>query len=403
MNQANVLQEIRKMRFEELYTQRTTGHLTVESAAKLLGVNERTFRRWSQRYESEGNSGLSDRRLEKAAHNAASLDEVLALLDLFTTKYPKFTVAHFYDKYRDAHKGARCYTWVKKQLQEAGVVKKAAKRGAHRRKREREPLVGMMLHQDGSTHQWIEGHYWDLIVTMDDATNEIYSAFFVEEEGTQSSFQGVKEVIEKHGLFCSLYTDRGSHYWNTEKAGGKVDKVNVTQFGRAMKHLGIDMIPAYSPEARGRSERMFGTLQGRLPQELALEAIKTMEEANHFLNEKYLPAHNRRFSVKASCEGGAFVPWIDSNLNLSDILCIQETRTVNKDNTVSYKNKMLQIPQDNYRYHYVKKSVTVHEYNDNTLSIFFGPRCLGRYDVNGLLLEKGKKPIPRTTKERLAA
>lgn len=286
MNKTNVLQEIRTMRFEELYTQRTEGILTIEEAAKILGVDERTFRRWSQRYEEEGALGLADKRLDKIAHNAAGLDEVLELLTLFETRYPKFTVAHFYDKYRDEHKGTRCYTWVKNRLQESGLIQKAKKRGAHRRKREREPMPGMLLHQDGSTHAWVPEIYWDLIVTMDDANNKIYSAFFVDEESTFSSFQGIKDVIETEGLFCSLYTDRGSHYWNTDHKGEKVNKMNLTQFGRAMQRLGIEMIPAYSPEARGRSERMFGTLQGRLPKELALEGICDMHKANQFFKRK---------------------------------------------------------------------------------------------------------------------
>jgi hypothetical protein len=278
------------MRFEELYDQRTQGRLSVE----------------------EGAAGLADQRLAKMAHNAAPIDEVLELLSLFETRYPRFTVAHFYDKYRDEHKGTRGYTWVKTQLQKAGLVNKASKRGMHRRKREREPMTGMLLHQDGSTHLWTPGQYWDLIVTMDDANNKIYSAFFVEEEGTFSSFQGVKEVVRKQGLFCSLYTDRGSHYWNTPQCGGKVDKINLTQFGSAMRHAGIEMVPA---EARGRSERMFGTLQGRLPKELALAGICEREKANQFLKEKYLPAHNYRFAVKPRQKETAFV-WGDMTLKV---------------------------------------------------------------------------------------
>ena len=374
------------MRFEELYDQRTEGSLSVEEAARILGVDVRTFRRWCHRYEEEGAVGLADQRLAKIAHNAAPIDEVLELLSLFETRYPRFTVAHFYDKYRDEHKGIRGYTWVKTQLQKAGLVNKASKRGAHRRKREREPMTGMLLHQDGSTHLWIPGQYWDLIVTMDDADNKIYSAFFVEEEGTFSSFQGVKEVVRQQGLFCSLYTDRGSHYWNTPQCGGKVDKINLTQFGSAMRHAGIEMIPAYSPEARGRSERMFGTLQGRLPKELALEGICEMGKANQFLKEKYLPAHNQRFVVKPRQEETAFIPWVEGNLNLDDIFCLKESRIVNKDNTVTYKTRVLQIPKNYYRHHYVKKTVIVHEYENRQMSVFLGPRCLGRYDTEGILI-----------------
>lgn len=390
MKKTRVLQEIRKMRFEQIYTQRTEKTLTVEEASTLLGVHERTFRRWCRRYEEEGAEGLADARLDKIAHNAADTNEIIELLTLFETRYPRFNVAHFYEKYLSEHRGSRSYTWVKTQLQSAGLVNKAKKRGAHRRKREREPMTGMMIHQDGSTHEWVPEKQWDLIVTMDDADNYIYSMFFVEEEGTWSSFQGVNEVITKQGLFCTFYSDRGSHYWNTPVAGSKVDKLNLTQFGRAMQELGVEMIPAYSPEARGRSERMFGTLQGRLPNELALAGITDMDEANHFLKTTYLEAHNQRFSVNATSPETAFVSWIESRKKLDDILCVQEIRIVAKDNTVSYKNKQLQIPKDDYGYHYARKKVTIREYQDGTMSIAFGPRFLGYYDQEGKRIEESK-------------
>ena len=242
----------------------------------------------------------------------------------------------------------------------------------------------MMLHQDGSTHEWVPGRWWDLIVTLDDATGELYSAFFVAEEGTLSSFRGLYEVIAAKGLFCSLYTDRGSHYWHTPDAGGKVDKDNPTQVGRALAQLGIELIPAYSPEARGRSERMFGTLQKRLPQELRLAGITDMEIANRFLEEHYLPQHNARFRVPAEAKGSAFVPFAGA---LEDILCIQEERTVANDNTVRYKGRVLQIPADRHRHHYVKARVRVHEYPDGTMAVFHGPRCLARYTPDGEPIE----------------
>lgn len=386
MNRTKVLQEVRTMRFETIYLQKTEKQLTVKQASDLLGVHERTFHRWAKRYEEEGAQGLADQRLGKLAHNTAPVDEVTEMLVLFETKYKDFTVSHFYDKYAGEHQGQRCYTWVKNRLQESGLVKKAKKRGVHRRKRARQPLKGMMLHQDGSMHEWIENKVWDLIVTLDDADSEIYSAFFVEEEGTWSSFCGVKEVIEEHGLFCSLYVDRGSHYFYTPAVGGKVDPNRPTQFGRAMNQLGIELIPAYSPEARGRSERMFGTLQGRLPKELKLAGITDIHSANHFLKGKFIPEFNKRFCIKPEQEGGAFVPWLTCNTNLEEILCIQETRTVNKDNTVSYKNKILQIPRNNYRFSFAKTKVRIHEYFDGSTAIFHGPRCIGRFDSNAKLV-----------------
>jgi transposase len=386
MKKAELLQGIRKMRFEDVYRQRKEKSLAIEEAARLLGICERTFRRWCESYEEEGPDGLMDGRMGKIAHNAAPTDEVIELINLFETRYSNFTVAHFYEKYLAQHKGQRSYTWVKRELQEAGLVKKAKKRGAHRRKRARQPMKGMMLHQDGSTHEWVADFLWDLIVTMDDADSEIYAAFFVEEEGTWSSFQGIKEVILKHGLFCSMYVDRASHYFYTPNEGGKVDYDTLTQFGRALSTLGIDLIPAYSPEARGRSERMFRTLQDRLPKELTLAGITTMEEANRFLKEQLIPDFNRRFMVKPQEESSAFVPWLDANMNLDDILCIHEQRTVNKDNTIRYNNKILQLSKDSYRFSYHKTKVKVLEYVNGSCAVFHGPRCLGRYNADGKLI-----------------
>lgn len=277
MERTKLLQEIRVIRFEEAYAGWQEGRLRQEEAARLLGVCERTFRRYIDRYEEAGLEGLIDRRLSQVSHRRAPVDEVVELCTRYERRHMGWSAKHFYAWYR-RDGGGRSYTWVKERLQKAGLLKKAPGRGRHRKRRERAPWPGMMLHQDGSTHEWVPGCQWDLIVTMDDATNEHYSMFFVEEEGTASSLRGVAEVIEKRGLFSSLYTDRGSHYSHTAEAGGKVDR--RTQFGRAMQQLGIEMIPAYSPEARGRSERMFSTHQARLPRELALQGISEMEAAN---------------------------------------------------------------------------------------------------------------------------
>ncbi|GAB4167735.1 MAG: ISNCY family transposase [Wenzhouxiangellaceae bacterium] len=385
MRRTELLQEIRKMRFEEAYTGWTEKRLTQEEAARLLGLCERTFRRYIDRYEEEGLDGLIDKRLSQVSHRKAPVDEVLRLEALYKERYDGWNIKHFYSFYRDRHGGTRSYTWVRNTLQKAGLVKKAPARGKHRRRRERAPMVGMMLHQDGSTHEWVPGHYWDLIITFDDATSEHYSMFFVEEEGTASSFQAMREVITDHGLPSSLYTDRGSHYWHTPKAGGKVDKSNLTQFGRAMAQLGVEMIPGYSPEARGRCERQFATHQGRLPKELAAQGITTMAAANRYLREHYLPAFNREFCVKPAVEGSAFVPFIGPGLD--DILCEQYERTVNKDNCVSFEGLKLQIPADRYRRHYVKAKVRVHRYPDRSLAIFHGPRRLASYTPEGLPFE----------------
>lgn len=378
------------MRFEEAYEGWQARRLTQEEAARLLGVCERTFRRYLDRYEDEGLEGLIDRRLEQVSHRRAPVDEVMALTERYRSRHSGWNVKHFYAWYR-REGGGRSYSWVKNTLQGAGLVTKAVKRGAHRQRRERAPWPGMMLHQDGSTHEWIAGQQWDLIVTMDDATNEHYSMFFVPEEGTASSFQGVREVIVSRGLFSSLYTDRGSHYWHTPEAGGKVDKVNLTQFGRAMKHLGIEMIPAYSPEARGRSERAFATHQGRLPRELAAAGITTLEGANRYLEEVYRPAFNAEFQQPAREEGSAFVPWIGGSLD--DILCEQYERTVGHDNGVRFEGITLQIPPDRHRCHYVKVKVRVHCYPNGSLAVFHGPRKLADYDAEGKFNQDGIQAV----------
>jgi len=270
------------MRFEEVYFGWSESRLSQEEAARVLGVSDRTFRRYINRYEETGLEGLSDKRLTQVSFRRAPVDGVMAVSARYDSRYRGWNVKHFYSWYqRDG--GQRSYSWVKNTLQARGLVAKVKKRGVHRKRRERSPFPGMMLHQDGSKHEWVPGKKWDLIVTMDDATNEHYSMFFVDEEGTDSSFQGVRDVIVQRGLFSSLYTDRGSHYWYTPKEGGKVSKTQLTQFGRAMKHLGIQMIAAYSPEARGRSERAFSTHQDRLPKELALYGITDMEAANRYL------------------------------------------------------------------------------------------------------------------------
>jgi len=380
------LQETAKMRFEEAYGGWQARRLTQEEAARLLGVCERTFRRYIDRYEEAGLEGLIDKRLSQVSHRRAPVDEVMRLVEQYRGRHEGWSARHFYAWYR-RDGGARSYTWVKSRLQEAEAVPRAKGRGKHRKRRERSPLPGMMLHQDGSTHEWVPGQQWDLIVTLDDATNEHYSMFFVEEEGTLSSFRGVRDVIAARGLFCALYTDRGSHYWTTPEAGGKVDKANPTQFGAAMKRLGIEMIPAYSPEARGRSERAFATHQARLPRELALAGAAGMAAANRYLDEAYRPAFNREFAHPAREEGSAFVPY--QGVPLDDALCERHERTVGKDNCVRFEGLVLQIPADRHRCHYVKAKVQVHHYADGGLAVFHGPRRLAAYGADGRLAEPG--------------
>ncbi len=368
------------MRFEDVVGRLYDGRLSCEEAADVLGTSVSSLYRWRRRYESRGLEGLADGRLGKASGRRAPVDEVGRVLALFETRYFDFNVKHFHEKLAD-HGIRRGYTWTKTTLQAAGKVAKAKRRGAHRRRRPRKPMAGMMVHQDGSRHEWIAGRWWDLIVTMDDATSEITSAFFVEEEGTLSSLEGIQETILRFGLFGSLYADRGSHYWITT-AAGTIDRDRPTQVKRALDQLGIDLIAAYSPEARGRSERMFGTLQGRLPQEMRLAGIADMAVANRFLAEVYIPEHNRRFREPPDEADTAFVPWANSQ-SLADILCIQEERIVGNDNTVRYHGRVLQIPADRHRHHYVKCKVRVHHYPNHDLALFHGPRLLARFNGDG--------------------
>jgi transposase len=387
MRRTQLLQEIRKMQFEEIVKIWTESRLTQDDAARMLGVCARTFRRYLGRYREQGLEGLQDKRLMQASARRAPVDEVLELVGRYKHRHRGWNVKHFYSWYR-RDGGVRSYTWVKNKLQQAGEVSRAPRRGAHRKRRERALMPGMMLHNDGSTHEWVPGEKWDLMVTMDDATNEHYSMFFVGEESTSSSFRAIEEVILSQGLFCSLYTDRGSHFWNTPEAGGRVDKKNLTQFGRAMHQLGIEMIPAYSPEARGRGERAFRTHQDRLVKELSLAGITSMMEANRYLQKTYMPEYNDEFMEPAAEEGAAFIPLLTGPID--EILCEQYERTVRRDNCILFEGMTLQIPPDRYRASYFKTIVRVHRYPDRTLAIFHGTRKLAAYNPNGTIITPRK-------------
>jgi transposase len=385
-----VLAEVRVARIVEAIGRWRSGALSCGEAAEVLGMSERHFRRLRDRYEAEGAAGLIDRRRGRVSGRRVPVDRIEWLLEQYRTRYFDFTVKHFHERLRAEHKFEPGYSWTKRILQDAGLVKRAPKRSAHRKRRPRRPLPGMMLFQDGSTHAWLGGRpALDLIVTLDDATSELYSAFLVEEEGTFSSLRGLTEVIGRHGLFCSLYTDRGSHYFVTLKAGGKVARDQPTQVGRALAQLGIEHIPSYSPEARGRMERVFGTLQNRLPQELRLAGITTPEAANRFLAGRFVADHNARFAVAAAEPGSAFVPYAG---DLAEVLCLQVERVVGNDNCVRYDGRCLQIPPHRHRHHFVKVKVRVHAYEDGRLAVFHGPRCLARYQPDGRLAEETIKP-----------
>jgi hypothetical protein len=383
MRRTAMLWEVFVTRFQEAFEQYEKHRLSSEEAGELLGMSGRNFRRLCVRYEEDGIEGLRDRRIGKVSSRRAPTRELERMHALYRERYSDFTVKHFHEQLVKRHGYKLCYTVTKASLQAAGLVVKARRRGAHRKKRERRPLPGMLLFQDGSTHRWIAGlgRDLDLVVTLDDATSTICSAFLVEQEGTMSSFLGLAETITRHGLFGALYTDRGGHYFITPKDARKVDKTQLTQVGRALSQLGITHIPSYSPQGRGRMERVFGTLQKRLPQELRLARIKTVAAANRYLRERFVPDHNARFAVPAAEPGSAFLPY--TGRPLADVLCVQEDRVVGADNCVSFARRSLQIPPQGHRRHYVRATVRVHQYPDGSLAIFDGPRCLARFDPKG--------------------
>ena len=381
MRRGRMLWGVFVSRFAEALAGYRRRRLTGEEAGELLGVSGRQFRRMCVRFDEEGEAGLRDRRLGRPSPHRVSAAELARMCGLYRERYRDFTVKHFHEALVRDHSYELGYTVTRLALQAAGLVQKGKLRGKHRKKRVRRPLPGMMLFQDGSTHAWLPGDAkQDLIVTLDDANGHITSMFLVDQEGTMSSFAGLAETIRDHGLFGAFYTDRGSHYFLTQTAGGRVDKVNLTQVGRALAQLGIRHIPSYAPEARGRMECAFGTLQGRLPQELRLHDITTIAAANVYLRDVFMAEVNARFGVTPAEEGTAFVAY--AGAPLADTLCHQEDRQVGRDNCVSWRNKSLQIPQQAHRHHYVRATVRVHEYPDGQMAIFDGPRCLARFTAD---------------------
>ena len=372
----------RAMKVQDVMLQAMAKKITWWQAAEILGISDRHMRRIRERYDEEGYNGLVDRRRGKPSRRRVPVATVEEVFALYREKYFDLNVQHFHEKLQAEHGIELSYTWVKHALQGAGLVARGRKRGAHRKRRERRPLPGMLLHIDGSRHQWFQDERWyDLIVILDDATSEIYYAQLVEEESTATVMAGLKEVIERKGVFCALYSDRGSHFWLTPKVGSRVDYHRRTQVGRALHELGVQMIPAYSPQARGRSERNFSTWQGRLPQELRLRQFRTLEAANGFLREDYIAEFNRRFQVVPRQRGNAFVPC--RSRDLERIFSLQFERSVNRDNTVSFQNLSLQIERVRWRATLAGCQVVVHQHLNGTLSLTHGPHCLGRYDGGG--------------------
>lgn len=370
------------MKLHDVLLKAMARKITWWEAAEIIGVTDRTMRRWRERLEREGYTGLVDRRKAKPSDKRVPVAQVEEMLRLYREEYFDLNMRHFHEKLKEKHEIQLSYTFVQKALQGAGLVGRGRQRRKHRRRRERRPLPGMLLHIDGSKHQWFSDERWhDLIVILDDATSEIYYAQLVEEESTRTVMAGLREVIEAKGLFCALYSDRGSHFFVTVKAGEKVDKHRLTQVGRAMKELGVQMIPAYSPQARGRSERSFGTWQGRLPQELRLAAITTVEAANAFLRERYITEFNGKFTAPAREKGTAFRKTARADLNW--IFTVQTERVVAKDNTVAIADQHWQLEKSRFRSSLAGCTVTIHQHLDGAVSIRYGPHVVGRFPESG--------------------
>jgi len=392
----------RAMKVQEVILRAAAKKITWIQAAEILGVSPGHMRRWKEKYERFGFHALFDGRRGRASPRrvpAAVLEEVLRL---YRERYSDLNVRHSHEKLVGEHGLSVSYTWTKGVLQGAGLVRRQPRRGGHRKRRARRPLPGMLLHIDASQHQWFLDERWhDLIVILDDATSRIYYAQLVAEESTRTVLGALRQVVEGQGLFCSLYSDRASHFWLTPKAGEPVDRQALTQVGRAMRELSIQMIPAYSPQARGRSERSFRTWQGRLPQELRLAGITTPEEANRYLRERYVAEFNERFSVAASAEGTAFVPSTRSDLDR--VFCLQHERVVGRDNTVSFARLTLQIERQQWRSTLSGCRVRVYEHLDGTLSLGFGAHEVGRYSPDGTPLKtRASNEVKKPVKKRAA-
>jgi len=374
----------RMMKFQEVILKAAAGQLKWWEAAEILGITDRQLRRMRQRYEEHGYDGLYDYRKRRPSPKRAPMKTVEQVLHLYRERYYDFNVRHFHEKLVEEHGIGLSYTWVKLLL----LVKQQSRRGAHRKRRPRRPMRGMLLHIDASRHAWFQDQRWyDLLSILDDATSEIYYAQLVEEEGTCTAMAALREVIETRGVFCALYSDRGSHFFVTPKAGEKVDASRLTQLGRALEELGVRMIPAYSPQARGRMERNYRTWQGRLPQELRLRGITTAPAANVFLRDQYIAEFNRRFAVPAQQRGTAFVRCHRKDLDW--VFSLQQERTVNRDNTVVMDNRVLQIEKSRWRNTLAGCTVRVHQHLDGRVSIRFGPHVVAQWSAEQL-------PTPRT-------
>jgi len=391
-----VAREARAMTRREVITKAIDGQLSWVAAADIIGVTPRQMRRIRRAIEQHGMSAVMDQRGGRPRRKRVRAQTLREICRLKRGMYAEFSMRHFYERLTEQHGIAVSYTYVRQVLQEAGIVEKEPGRGRYRRRRERRPMVGMLVHLDASTHQWIVGQPMaDLVVALDDADGRILYAEFVAQEGTLSTFQALTSIVREHGRFCELYTDRGSHFCRTEQAGQAPAEEQQGQVAQALRALGIRHILARSPQARGRSERAFQTIQGRLPQELRLHRITSYTQANRYLKEVFVPDFNRRFTVPPAQPESAFTPMAGVDFEL--LLSAKHERVVRNDNTVTFKGVILQLPTTAARMHFVRCPVIVHQFPDGHLGVSYQGRLVAHYDTDGNPL-----PTPRN-KERPGA
>jgi transposase len=384
----------RAMKIQEVILRAMSGELKWHEAAEILDMRPRSLRRWRQRYEEHGYDGLFDRRTSRPSPRRAPYREVEKILQLYREKYYGFNVYHYHRKLKQEHGVTLSYSFVKKALQEAGLVSKKRKRGRHFKKRERRSCFGEMLHIDGSPHAWLSlkpDEKQCLIPVLDDATSRLLYAQLWPKETAWAILSALGEVIQTEGIPMVLYTDRAGWAFHTPKAGGKVDKKKLTQVGRVLKQLGVEHIPAYTPQARGRSERINRTLQDRLVNELRVKGIRTIHSANRYLREQFIPQYNEEFSREPADPESAFVS--PGQADLDQIICFMEERTVAKDNTVVMKKVKMQIEKQPGRATCAGLRVNIRKHLNEYYSVWWGTRLLGRYDRKG-------RQIPSANRDR---
>jgi transposase len=396
-----VWREARAMTRREVITKAIAKQLTWIQASEILNISARHMRRLRRKVECWGMSAVMDQRGGRPRRKRIKAGTIELLCRLKRDVYADFSVRHFYEQVTEKHGLKVSYNWLRLMLQEAGVVPKEPTRGKYRRQRERRPMVGMLIHLDASTHEWIAGlPKQDLVVALDDADGRILYARFFPQEGTASTFAALESVVRNHGRFCELYTDRGSHFCQSGPAGELAEEQHG-QVSQALRALGIHQILARSPQARGRSERAFGTIQGRLPQELRLNRISDYTAANDYLEQRFIPDFNRRFTTKPAQPESAFVKLAGVELEL--LLSSRHERIVRNDNTVTFKNLILQLPSTRQRRHFVRCPIIVHQFSNGTLGISYQGRLLDRYDASGAPLQLSPNKERAAVAQRLAS